>query len=374
MLHKYILLLTLIAQSVSFKPIGHNLLRKIHLYSKKDKDSFLKKDNLYKYGLYKPKSKNQQNYVNSLNDYTSKIIITHGPAGTGKTLFACIKAIELFKSGEINKIVVTRPIVPVEEEEIGFLPGNIMKKMDPWTKPIFDLFSEHYSKSELDNLIYKNSIEICPLAFMRGRTFKNAFIIADEMQNSSPNQMKMLTTRIGTNSKMVITGDLQQTDILKENGLCDFIDKINCYNRYNKNSNLINIVELTNEDIERSEIVKNVINIYDYSNIHIHNTTMLKPKRTYNKSKIVVSKLMDVSDHATLLTMSTDCSEKIDNAELEATQLNKKSKKSSKNNNSKKDKDNTNISNNDAALIPKHHISNHHISPDFSLYYENHQF
>jgi phosphate starvation-inducible PhoH-like protein len=366
MLHKYILLLTLITQSVSFKPIGHNLLRKIHLYSKKDKDSFFKKDNLYKYGLYKPKSKNQQNYVNSLNDYTSKIIITHGPAGTGKTLFACIKAIELFKSGEINKIVVTRPIVPVEEEEIGFLPGNIMKKMDPWTKPIFDLFSEHYSKSELDNLIYKNSIEICPLAFMRGRTFKNAFIIADEMQNSSPNQMKMLTTRIGTNSKMVITGDLQQTDILKENGLGDFIDKINCYNIYNKNSNLINIIELTNEDIERSEIVKNVINIYNYVPTSISSTV----KRKYTKS--IKPKIVEYTDNNNTninnnINSNSNNTSILKTNDTDLQKINKTLKKSNK-------KNKMNVQDNDAALIPKHHISNHHISPDFSLYYENHQF
>jgi phosphate starvation-inducible PhoH-like protein len=135
--------------------------------------------------------------------------------------------------------------------------------MDPWTKPVFDLFLEKYSKSELDNLIYTNTIEICPLAFMRGRTFKSAFIIADEMQNSSPNQMKMLTTRLGTNSKMVITGDVKQSDMTKENGLTDFINKIKLYEKTSSLNELIDVVELSNTDIERSEVVRKVINIYD---------------------------------------------------------------------------------------------------------------
>jgi phosphate starvation-inducible PhoH-like protein len=215
--------------------------------------------------LYLPKTENQIKYVNALNNNSSKIIIANGPAGTGKTLFACLKAINLLNKEQINKIVITRPIVPVEDEEIGFLPGNVVKKMDPWTKPIFDLFLEYYSRAELDFLINKNSIEICPLAFMRGRTFKHSFIIADEMQNSSPNQMKMLVTRIGQNSKMVITGDLQQSDILKDNGLKDFINKIN---KHNNATDLINIIDLENEDIERSEIVKKVIEIYNYKEIY----------------------------------------------------------------------------------------------------------
>ena len=197
--------------------------RKNILYGKKTKlDIF---DN------YKPKNPNQQLYVKCLNDYNHKIVVAIGPAGTGKTMFACQKAINLLKIEQINKIVITRPIVTVEEE-IGFLPGNIVKKMDPWTKPIFDIFLEQFSKTELDLMLYSGKIEICPLGFMRGRTFKNSFIIADEMQNSSPNQMKMLTTRIGDNSRMIITGDLKQTDISKDNGLNDFVFKLRNYNFY----------------------------------------------------------------------------------------------------------------------------------------------
>jgi phosphate starvation-inducible PhoH-like protein len=242
--------------------------------------------------LYLPKTENQKKYVNALNSNSSKIIIANGPAGTGKTLFACLKAIHLLNKEEINKIVITRPIIPVEEEEIGFLPGNMIKKMDPWTKPIFDLFLEYYSKAELDFLINKNSIEICPLAFMRGRTFKHSFIIADEMQNSSPNQMKMLTTRIGQNSKMVITGDLHQSDILKDNGLKDFMDKIN---RYNNSSNLINIIDLDNEDIERSEIVKKVIEIYNYK--EVYNNKKIYNKGFYNNGDAALIPKTHISPH-----------------------------------------------------------------------------
>jgi phosphate starvation-inducible PhoH-like protein len=219
--------------------------------------------------LYIPKNNEQYNYVKKLNDDSIKIILSVGPAGTGKTLFACQKAITLLKSEMINKIVITRPIVTVEEE-IGFLPGNILKKMDPWTKPLFDIFLEFYSKTELDMLLNNNKIEVCPLAFMRGRTFKNTFIIADEMQNSSPNQMKMLTTRLGEQSKLIITGDLEQTDLKSANGLNDIFEKINNY-RHNQCDDLTNIsiIKFDSSDIERSEIVKKMIDIYDFSKLKI---------------------------------------------------------------------------------------------------------
>ena len=186
---------------------------------------YMKKTKINKTILYKPKNINQYNYVSNLNNDNTKILISTGPAGCGKTLFACQKAVLDLLANNINKIVITRPVVCVDEE-IGFLPGNIIKKMDPWTKPLFDVFLDYYSKSELDLMLKNEEIEICPLAFMRGRTFKNTFIIADEMQNSSPNQMKMLVTRLGENSRMVISGDLEQTDLPKENGLEDLINKL----------------------------------------------------------------------------------------------------------------------------------------------------
>jgi phosphate starvation-inducible PhoH-like protein len=225
---------------------------RMQLFMKKPKGSHTQ--------LYSPKSEHQAEYVKYLNNDDTKIIISTGPAGCGKTLFACQKAITLLKSEDIHRIVITRPVVSVDEE-IGFLPGNLVKKMDPWTRPIFDLFLEHYSKTELDLMLMNGKVEICPLAFMRGRTFKHAFIIADEMQNSSPNQMKMLATRLGDKCRMVITGDLHQTDIAKENGLHDFVNKIQ---KFNQPSDIIKLIKLDSGDIERSDVVRKVLEIYDY--------------------------------------------------------------------------------------------------------------
>jgi phosphate starvation-inducible PhoH-like protein len=221
--------------------------------------------------FYKPKTVNQELYVKYLSDPSSKILFAVGPAGTGKTMLACNQAIKELKSGNIQKIVLTRPVVPVEEEEIGFLPGNINKKMDPWTRPIFDIFYEFYPRRDIETMLYNNVIEISPLAFMRGRTFKHAYIIADEMQNSSPNQMLMLTTRIGEGSKMVITGDLKQSDRGTNSGLQDFIKKYKAYNNYLINSGSetrigIDIVELDKCDIERSKVVIKLLDIYDFDN------------------------------------------------------------------------------------------------------------
>ena len=220
---------------------------------------FMKKTKYENKPLYIPKTINQEKYVNYLNNDETKIVISTGPAGCGKTLFACQKAIIDLKSEKINKIIITRPVVSVDEE-IGFLPGSIIKKMDPWTKPIFDIFLDFCSKSELDVMLMNGKIEICPLAFMRGRTFKHSIIIADEMQNSSPNQMKMLTTRLGDNCRMIITGDLQQTDFIKENGLYDFVNRLK---KFNESLDLIQSIQLDNTDIERSIIVKKVIEIYE---------------------------------------------------------------------------------------------------------------
>lgn len=208
---------------------------------------------------YKPKSVNQQEYVNCLNDPEVSIVFGIGPAGCGKTLFACLQGIQSLKQGTIQKIVLTRPIVPVEDEEIGFLPGNLVNKMDPWTRPIFDIFLEYYTQKDLDGMIQAGVIEIAPLAFMRGRTFKRSFIIADEMQNSTPNQMLMLTTRIGDGSKMVVTGDLKQSDRTVENGLFDVMMKLRKWGcAYEE----IKMVEMQEEDIRRSYVVSRMIELY----------------------------------------------------------------------------------------------------------------
>ena len=248
-----------------------------------------------KSATYLPRGRLQKDYVDFLADSNVSVVFGTGPAGCGKTLFACIAAIQSLKRGTISRIVFTRPLVPAEED-IGFLPGNIMKKMDPWLQPLYDIFLEHYTRKELDQMIANNVIEISPLGFMRGRTFKNAFIIADEMQNSSPNQILMLLTRIGSGSKMVITGDLQQSDLqykigqraesllttnfvgdrrspdkfgkgLGHNGLYDFIHKMKLYS-YTNILEEIRLVEMTSDDVERSPVVRRVLEISDFAKKH----------------------------------------------------------------------------------------------------------
>jgi Phosphate starvation-inducible protein PhoH, predicted ATPase len=184
------------------------------------------------------------------------IVFGIGPAGTGKTMLACQVAVKLFLQGDIDKIIVTRPAVSADED-LGFLPGTLEQKMAPWTRPIFDVFREYFYANEIEGMIAEGVIEISPLAYMRGRTFKDAYIIADEMQNTTPNQMKMLLTRIGTGSKMVITGDLEQADRLKENGLLDFIRHLK-----NANTKHIDTVYFKQQDIERHEAVKEVLQVY----------------------------------------------------------------------------------------------------------------
>lgn len=217
--------------------------------------------------VYKPRTLNQKTYVKYLGETDTKIVLGVGAAGSGKTLFACYTAIQELRRGTITKIIITRPVVPVEEEEIGFLPGSLINKMDPWTRPIFDILLEFYAQKDIDAMLHGGVIEISPLAFMRGRTFKRAFIIADEMQNSSPNQMLMLTTRLGEGSKMVITGDLKQSDRGVNNGLSDLLGKLKTYDSRHSESNsttvaAIKYVELESEDVQRSAIVAKILDIY----------------------------------------------------------------------------------------------------------------
>ena len=247
---------------------------------------------------YKPKSENQSRYVSLLKSSDMPIVLGIGPAGCGKTLFACVTAIEELKAGNIQKIILTRPIVPVEEEELGFLPGNLVNKMDPWTRPIFDIFLEFYQQRDLDAMIMTGVIEVSPLAYMRGRTFKNAFIIADEMQNSTPNQMLMLTTRIGNGSKMVITGDLKQSDRSLKNGLLDFMTRLRFYNGdssidHSKPGLGIQMVEMTAKDIERSPIVSKILHIYETN--YTSDLNFVMDNSAGEKSPIVQDKNMNKS-------------------------------------------------------------------------------
>jgi phosphate starvation-inducible PhoH-like protein len=164
--------------------------------------------------------------------------------------------IRLLQEGVVDKIIVTRPAVSVDED-LGFLPGTLNEKMAPWTRPIFDVLGEYYQQKDIETMLYEGVIEISPLAYMRGRTFKNAYVIADEMQNATQNQMKMLLTRLGENSKMVVTGDLNQADRLKDNGLVDFIAKLQ-----GRKLSHIDMVQFDSKDIERHQAVKEVLDVY----------------------------------------------------------------------------------------------------------------
>jgi phosphate starvation-inducible PhoH-like protein len=204
-----------------------------------------------------PKNLNQETYLLKLQEEQKNILFAIGPAGTGKTMIACQWAIKLFQEGVIEKIIVTRPAVSVDED-LGFLPGTLEEKMAPWTRPIFDVFEEYYYAKEIAAFIEEGVIEISPLAYMRGRTFKNAFVIADEMQNTTPSQMKMLLTRLGDKSRMVVTGDLNQADRPEENGLLQFLQLYNSF----KHSKYVDVCQFDKGDVERHPAVKEILSIY----------------------------------------------------------------------------------------------------------------
>ena len=203
-----------------------------------------------------PRNRHQESYVVKLLDPKKDVVFGVGPAGTGKTLLAVQTAVKLFKEGKVDKIIVTRPAVSVDED-LGFLPGTLEQKMAPWTRPIFDVLREYFDARQIEGMIEEGIIEIAPLAYMRGRTFKYAFILADEMQNATPNQMKMLLTRLGEGSRMAVTGDLAQADRLKDNGLIEFTKLLE-----SSQSNHLDIVQFEQGDIERHEAVKEILQIY----------------------------------------------------------------------------------------------------------------
>ena len=205
-----------------------------------------------------PRNFHQDDLLGLIEDKNINIVFAVGPAGTGKTLISTLAGIRAIKQNKIDKFVVTRPAVSVDEQH-GFLPGTLMEKMAPWTRPIFDVFEEYYTPDQIEFMINDNKIEIAPLAYMRGRTFKNSYIIADEMQNATDSQMKMLLTRIGDNSKLVVTGDLAQHDRgFESNGLKMFIDRLIA-----SQSERIKLVSFDDGDIERHPVVAEVLNIYN---------------------------------------------------------------------------------------------------------------
>lgn len=253
------------------------------------------------YPVYKPKSVNQELYVKYLSDPVVSIVLGVGSAGSGKTLFACSQAVEQLKNGRVQKIILTRPVVSVEEE-IGFLPGSLINKMDPFTRPLFDILLEYYSQKDIDSMLHGGILEISPLAFMRGRTFKRAFIIADEMQNSSPNQMLMMTTRIGDGSKMVITGDLAQSDRGNDNGLANFIHRLNLFQNENT-VNDIKLIEMSSLDIQRSPIVSKILDIFNDKQLVVPKKKIIQNRLNENFASVNITevKFNNYNNDASLL-------------------------------------------------------------------------
>ena len=205
-----------------------------------------------------PRTSNQNIYFKLLN--TKNIVIAVGPAGTGKTYVAVAKALSCLQEGKVNKIILSRPAVEAGEK-LGFLPGDLKEKVDPFLRPIYDALYSMLPFEQVEKKILNNVIEIAPIAFMRGRTLEDCFIILDEAQNTTRTQMKMFLTRLGKNSQMVVVGDVTQIDLVSErdSGLKDAVKKL-------KKIDDIGFIELYEKDVVRHDLVKKIINAYEKNN------------------------------------------------------------------------------------------------------------
>ncbi|NWN86957.1 MAG: PhoH family protein [Micrococcaceae bacterium] len=215
----------------------------------------------------RPKTENQKVYVNAINNNT--IVFGVGPAGTGKTYLAMAKAIQALQAREVNRIILTRPAVEAGES-LGYLPGTLSEKIDPYLRPLYDALHEMIEPETIPHLIEVGTIEVAPLAYMRGRTLNDAFIILDEAQNTSAEQMKMFLTRLGFNSHMVVTGDASQVDLPRgtDSGLAQAVE-------YLAGSDDIAIVNLRSSDVVRHNLVSKIVDAYDR-----HQPEPTRPKRS----------------------------------------------------------------------------------------------
>ena len=216
----------------------------------------------YKFETWKktiiPKSLGQKKYFEALNNY--ELVFGLGPAGTGKSYLAVAKGIDMLKKGIVEKIILTRPAVEAGER-LGFLPGDMKEKIDPYLRPIYDALYEMMPSDRVEKKIQSGEIEIAPLAFMRGRTFNNAFVIVDEAQNTTSVQMKMVLTRIGQGSRMVINGDLSQVDLPKGQ-----VSGLKESEKILRNIKEIKVILLEANDVIRHRIVAKIIKAYDHFN------------------------------------------------------------------------------------------------------------
>lgn len=203
----------------------------------------------------KPKTVRQQTYVNSMKKNT--VVFSVGPAGTGKTYLAMAMAVLALKNKEVTRIILTRPAVEAGEK-LGFLPGDLQNKVDPYLRPLYDALYDMIGADKYQALSEKGIIEVAPMAYMRGRTLNDAYVILDEAQNTTKEQMKMFLTRLGEGSKMVVTGDITQKDLPdgKKSGLVDAIEVL-------KDINDIGIIYLTAQDVIRHNLVRSIVKAYD---------------------------------------------------------------------------------------------------------------
>ena len=202
-----------------------------------------------------PRTRGQAKFIKEI--LNKEIVFVIGPAGTGKTFISVSHAVSMLTSGFVDKIIISRPAVEAGEK-LGFLPGDLKEKIDPYLRPIYDSLDENLPKNSVAKLIENQKIEIAPIAYLRGRTLNNSYIILDEAQNTSPIQMKMFLTRFGENSKMIITGDITQIDLPSKNksGLKDAINNL-------KKIKDISFVYLTEKDVVRHSIVQKIVKAYD---------------------------------------------------------------------------------------------------------------
>ena len=205
----------------------------------------------------KPKTLGQKNYIEQIANHT--IVFGVGPAGTGKTYLAVAMAVKAFRAKEVSRIILTRPAVEAGEK-LGFLPGDLQQKVDPYLRPLYDALFEMLGADNFQKYQEKGSIEVAPLAYMRGRTLDDSFIILDEAQNTTPEQMKMFLTRLGFNSKIVVTGDITQIDLPdgKKSGLKEAV-------RILKNIEDIKAVRFTEKDVVRHKLVQDIIRAYEHA-------------------------------------------------------------------------------------------------------------
>ena len=208
-----------------------------------------------KRGSVRPRTPGQHKYTEAIKNHD--LVFGIGPAGTGKTYLAMAMAISAFKSGKVSRIILTRPAVEAGEK-LGFLPGDIADKIDPYLRPIFDALYDMIPNETLDRYIEQNVIEVAPIAFMRGRTLNDSFIVFDEAQNSTIEQMKMFLTRLGFSSRAVVTGDITQTD-LPSSRISGLIDAQNVL----KGVEGVEFVYFSKEDVVRHELVQRIIEAYD---------------------------------------------------------------------------------------------------------------